>query len=129
MQGRCMSTNTTPGVIDVSAPEERFELGEIPVPIGDRILVMRDEVVTESEGGIIIPDVAGVKPKQGTVLAVGIGRRVEMTGELIPMEIKVGDHVRFSSYAGTDLNGTEKECGYVVMREDDVLCVDQQKES
>jgi chaperonin GroES len=119
-----MSTHTTDGVSGENVGANHFELESIPMPIEDRILVQRDLAISKTDGGIIIPDVAITKPKRGRVLATGPGRMLE-NGTRGEMEIGVGDHVWFSSYAGTDLNGLEDECGFVVMRVGDVLCVDQ----
>ena len=96
----------------------------LPMPCNDRILVKRDDAQAVSEGGILLPENAQTKPKQGVVLAVGPGRVLD-SGDRSAMDVTVGDHVWFSSYAGTDLNGLEEQSGFVVMRMDDILCIDQ----
>ena len=72
-------------------------------PLGDRVLVKRVEEEEKTKGGIIIPDTAKEKPQQGDVLAVGPGRRTEQTGELIPVDVVVGDKVVYSKYGGTEI--------------------------
>jgi len=86
-------------------------------PIADNIIVERLEA-EEEKGGIIIPDSAKDKPKQGKVVAVGKGKR-DKDGKLIVMNVKKGDKIVFTSYAGTDVEIDRKE--YVIMREEDVL--------
>jgi chaperonin GroES len=71
-------------------------------PLEDRILVRPEEGEETTPSGIVIPDTAKEKPQEGTVLAVGPGKRSD-TGELIPMEIKEGDRVVYSKYGGTEI--------------------------
>ena len=88
-------------------------------PLGNRVVVEPlegDEQV--SAGGIYIPDTAKEKPQEGTVVAVGPGR-VTDDGKNVPMELKVGDIVIYSKYAGTEYKQGEIE--YLVLREDDVV--------
>ncbi len=87
-------------------------------PLQDRIMVKRIEEEEKTKGGIIIPDTAKEKPIQGEVVAVGQGKRDD-SGNLIPLEVKVGDRVLFGKYAGTEvkINGEE----HLIMREDDIL--------
>jgi len=89
-------------------------------PLGDRILVKREEPSETVKGGIIIPDSAKEKPQEGKVVAVGKGRRDD-DGNTIPMEIKKGDRILMGKYAGTEvaLDGEE----HIIMREDDVLAI------
>ncbi len=89
-------------------------------PLQDRILVERIEEEEVKKGGIILPDTAKEKPQKGKVIEVGPGRRNEK-GELIPMEVKKGDLILFSKYAGTEVKIEDKE--YLIMREDDVLAI------
>jgi len=87
-------------------------------PLGDRLIVevLEEEEVTPT--GIVLPDTAKEKPQRGKVLAVGPGGRNE-DGELIPMEVAVGDEIIFSKYGGTEVKiGTEE---YLILRESDVL--------
>jgi chaperonin GroES len=88
-------------------------------PLGDRLIV---EVLEEEEmtvSGIVLPDTAKEKPQRGRVLAVGPGNRSEQTGELIPLDVAVGDEVIFSKYGGTEVKlGTDE---VLILRESDVL--------
>src|SRR5438270_2997060 len=72
-------------------------------PLDDRIVVKPGESEETTVSGIVIPDTAKEKPQQGDVLAVGPGRRSEQSGELIPMDVKVGDVVVYSKYGGTEI--------------------------
>ncbi len=87
-------------------------------PLYDRIVVKRIEEQETTRKGIIIPDSAKEKPQEGEVLAVGHGKRLE-SGELVALDVKVGDRILFGKYSGseTKLDGVE----YIIMREDDVL--------
>ena len=87
-------------------------------PLYDRIVVKRIEEQETARNGIIIPDSAKEKPQEGEVMAVGHGKMLE-GGQLIALDVKVGDRVLFGKYSGTEtkLVGTE----YLIMREDDVL--------
>ena len=87
-------------------------------PLADRILVQRVEEESTTAGGIIIPDTAKEKPQEGKVIAVGSGR-VTDDGKTQPLDVKRGDKVLFSKYAGTEveLDGNE----HLIIREDDVL--------
>lgn len=72
-------------------------------PLDDRIVVKPNESEETTASGLVIPDTAKEKPQQGEVLAVGPGRRSEQTGELIPLDVKVGDTVVYSKYGGTEI--------------------------
>jgi len=87
-------------------------------PLGDRIVVKRTEAEERTAGGIVLPDAAKEKPKQGEVIAVGEGR-LDDKGERVPMKLKKGDRIVFSAYAGTEVTLGDEE--YLVMREEDVL--------
>ena len=89
-------------------------------PLNDKIVVERLEAEDKSAGGIIIPDAAKEKPKQGKVLSVGEGKVLE-NGSRAQFQVKVGDKVLFSSYAGNEVTVEGKD--YLVMTEDDVLAV------
>ncbi|MEE9185871.1 MAG: co-chaperone GroES [Candidatus Binatia bacterium] len=86
-------------------------------PLHDRVIVQRIEEEEKSKGGIIIPDTAKEKPQEGRVTAAGPGRHED--GKLVPLDVKAGDRIIFSKYAGTEikLNGEE----HLIMREDDIL--------
>lgn len=88
-------------------------------PLADRVVIKRIEEEVK-KGGIIIPDTAKEKPQKGEVIAVGPGRLDEQ-GNRMPMEVKVGNKVLFSKYAGTEVKIGDEE--YLVMREDDILCI------
>ena len=90
------------------------------VPLNDKIVVKRLEAEEKTAGGIVLPDSAKEKPKQGKVLAVGEGKPLE-NGKRAAFQVKVGDRVLFTSYAGNEVSvdGTE----YLIMTEDDVLAV------
>ena len=89
-------------------------------PLNDRILVARVEEEQKSAGGIIIPDTAKEKPQEGKVVEAGPGK-VDDSGKRIPIQVKKGDRILFSKYAGNDVKIDGKE--YIFMREDDILCV------
>ena len=72
-------------------------------PLEDRIIVRADEGEETTVSGIVIPDTAKEKPQQGTVLAVGPGKRSDTSGELIPLDVKEGDKVIYSKYGGTEI--------------------------
>ncbi len=72
-------------------------------PLDDRIVVRPNESDQTTASGLVIPDTAKEKPQQGEVLAAGPGRRAESTGELIPLDVKVGDTVVYSKYGGTEI--------------------------
>lgn len=85
-------------------------------PLGNRILVLRSEAKT-SKGGIILPDSAQEKPRQGKVVAVGPGK-TDDHGRTHPMDVKIGETVLFSSYSGT-----EYQDDYLILSEEDLLAV------
>ena len=89
-------------------------------PLGDKILVKRVEAETKTKSGIVLPDSAKEKPKRGKVLAVGEGKRLE-NGDRALIEVKKGDEVLFTSYAGTEIKLDGEEV--IIMSEDDILAV------
>ncbi len=89
-------------------------------PLHDRILVRRLEEEEKTKGGIIIPDSAKEKPMEGEVIAVGKGKKTE-DGKVLKPEVKEGDRVLFSKYAGTEVNIDDVE--HLIMREDDILAI------
>ena len=96
-------------------------MGKVKIkPLADRIVVEPLEETEEMRGGLYIPDTAKEKPQQGTVVAVGPGRRSD-EGELIKVEVKVGDRVLYGKYSGTEVSvdGTD----YLIVKETDVLVV------
>jgi len=72
-------------------------------PLEDRLVVRPSEAEETTTSGLVIPDTAKEKPQQGEVLAVGPGKRSEQTGELIPVDVAVGDVIVYSKYGGTDI--------------------------
>jgi chaperonin GroES len=90
------------------------------VPLNDKIVVERLEADEKTAGGIILPDTAKEKPKQGKVISVGEGRLLE-DGKRAAFQVKVGDRVLFTSYAGNEVTHEGKE--YLIMTEDDLLAV------
>jgi chaperonin GroES len=89
-------------------------------PLEDRILVRPEEGEETTVSGIVIPDTAKEKPQEGTVLAVGVGKRSE-TGELIPMDVKEGDRVVYSKYGGTEIKLDGEEL--LILSARDVLAI------
>lgn len=89
-------------------------------PLNDRILIARVEEETKTAGGIIIPDTAKEKPLEGKVIATGPGKMAE-DGKRIPLQVKAGDRVLFSKYAGTEVKIDGE--AHLFMREDDILGV------
>lgn len=73
-------------------------------PLDDRIVVRTAEAEETTFSGLVIPDSAKEKPQQGEVLAVGPGRRSEQSGDIIPLDVAVGDTVLYSKYGGTEVN-------------------------
>ena len=89
-------------------------------PLHDRVIVKRIEEERKSAGGIVIPDTAAEKPDQGEVVAVGKGKKDD-NGKLIPVDLKVGDHVLFGKYSGQTVKVKGDEL--LVMREEDIMGV------
>jgi chaperonin GroES len=89
-------------------------------PIGDRVVLKRDESESKTAGGIVLPDTAKDKPARGKVVSVGDGRLLD-NGERSAMQVKEGDRVIFSSYAGETFKVGDDEL--LLMREDDILAV------
>jgi chaperonin GroES len=90
-------------------------------PLGDRVVVEREEAKEKTAGGIVLPDTAKDKPQKGKVLAVGDGR-ITKDGKRRPLQVKVGDHILFTSYAGEEFK-TIGDKKVLLMREDDILAV------
>jgi chaperonin GroES len=87
-------------------------------PLGDRILIKRHEEVEKTRGGIIIPESAKERPLEGTVIAVGSGKRLE-DGTLVKLDVKAGDTILFGKYSGTEIKVDGVEL--TIVREDEVL--------
>jgi chaperonin GroES len=90
-------------------------------PLGDRVVVEREEAKDTTAGGIVLPDTAKDKPQKGKVVAVGDGR-ITKDGKRRELQVKVGEQVLFTSYAGEEfkLDGEKK---VLLMREEDILAV------
>ena len=88
-------------------------------PLEDRIVVEANEAETTTVSGLVIPDTAKEKPQQGTVLAVGPGRRSEQSGEIIAIDVTVGDVVVYSKYGGTEITVDGKDL--LILSQRDVL--------
>ncbi|MBF0282034.1 MAG: co-chaperone GroES [Zetaproteobacteria bacterium] len=89
-------------------------------PLHDRVIVRRLDEMEKSAGGIIIPDTAKEKPVEGEVISVGKGKMLE-NGDVRALDVKAGDRVIFSKYAGTEIKLDGQE--FLMMREDDILGV------
>ncbi|HVA97557.1 MAG TPA: co-chaperone GroES [Bacteroidia bacterium] len=84
-------------------------------PLADRVIVEAAAAEEKTAGGIIIPDTAKEKPQKGKVIAIGTGKKDE------PITVKVGDHVLYGKYAGTEIQIEGKE--YLIMRESDIFAI------
>ena len=89
-------------------------------PLHDRVLVESLDSEEKTSGGIIIPDTAKEKPQEGKVIAVGPGSKSE-DGKITPMDVKVGDHVLFGKWSGTEVKVDGKD--YSIMKESDIMGV------
>ncbi|QKQ24068.1 co-chaperone GroES [Candidatus Ruthia endofausta] len=89
-------------------------------PLHDRVIVRRTQEEKTTESGLIIPDSATEKPSKGEILAVGHGR-INDNGDVIALDVKVGDQVLFGQYAGNEIKADGETL--LVMREDDVVAV------
>ncbi|MFO0866932.1 MAG: co-chaperone GroES [Gemmataceae bacterium] len=90
------------------------------VPLNDKLVVKRLEAEDRTAGGIVLPDTAKEKPRQGKILSVGDGKLLE-DGKRAKFQVKEGDRVLFSAYAGNEINVDGDE--YLIMTEDDILAV------
>jgi chaperonin GroES len=89
-------------------------------PLGDRVVVQREESESKTAGGIVLPDTAKDKPTRGTIISVGEGR-MNKDGKRVALQVKRGDRILFTSYAGEQFKiGTNE---LLLMREDDILAV------
>jgi chaperonin GroES len=90
-------------------------------PLDDRIVVKASEAEAVTASGLVIPDTAKEKPQQGEVLAVGPGRRSEQSGDIIPVDVSVGDIVVYSKYGGTEI--TVEGDDLLILNARDVLAI------
>jgi chaperonin GroES len=89
-------------------------------PLGDRVVIEREESESITAGGIVLPDSAKDKPARGKIVSVGDGRMLK-SGVRVPLQVKVGNRVLFSSYAGDTFKLGDEEL--VLMREEDILAI------
>jgi chaperonin GroES len=101
---------------ETRSEEEKIQLQ----PLGDRVVVQREESESKTAGGIVLPDTAKDKPTRGTVISVGEGR-LNKEGKRVALQVKTGDRVLFTSYAGEQFKIGTREL--LLMREDDILAV------
>lgn len=90
-------------------------------PLGDKILIKRDEAQTKTSSGIFLPETSKEKPMTATIEAVGTGALNTETGERIPLGVKKGERILISKWAGTEVKLNDKE--YLIINEDDILAV------
>jgi chaperonin GroES len=107
-----------PHKIKVLTRKEKFLMNLRP--LHDRVIIKRMEEERTSPGGIVIPDSAAEKPSKGEVIAAGNGKRTD-NGEVIAMDVKVGDKVLFGKYSGTEVKVDGDDL--LVMREEDIMAV------
>lgn len=89
-------------------------------PLGEKVLVKRLEAEEKTAGGIVLPDTAKEKPKEGKIIALGSGKLLD-DGKRCGFQVKKGDRVLFASYAGTEVKVNGEE--YILMSEDDILAI------
>ena len=89
-------------------------------PLGDRVLIQRVEAEEKTAGGILLPESAKEKPKEGIIMAIGDGKTLD-NGDKSTFSVSKGDRVLFTSYAGTDVKYDGEE--FIIMREDDILAI------
>ncbi len=90
-------------------------------PLHDRVVVKRGEEEEKTKGGILIPDTAKEKPIEGIVAAVGSGKSEGEGKKKVPLDVKEGDRVLFSKYAGTEITIEGKE--HLIMKEEDIIAI------
>ena len=103
-----------------TATKKKTKSGTKLQPLGDRVVVQRDESEEKTSGGILLPDAAKDKPARGRIISVGNGRLLD-DGSRGELQVSVGDRVIFSSYAGETFQVDDEEL--LLMREDDILAV------
>jgi chaperonin GroES len=89
-------------------------------PLGERVVVEREEAEAKTAGGIVLPDSAKDKPTRGVIVSVGDGRLLD-DGSRAPLQVKVGDRILFSSYSGQEFKLGDEQ--YILMSEDEILAV------
>ena len=91
-------------------------------PLGDRLIVKRQDAQEKTKSGLVLPDTAKEKPQEGKVIAVGSGKLLD-DGSVKSLEVKSGDKVLYGKYSGTEVRVQEED--YLILREDDVLAIVQ----
>ena len=91
-------------------------------PLGDRLIVKRQDAQEKTKSGLVLPDTAKEKPQEGKVIAVGPGKLLD-DGSVKSLEVKNGDKVLYGKYSGTEVRVQEED--YLILREDDVLAIVQ----
>ena len=104
----------------MAAAKKKRKLNVNLQPLGDRVVLQREESEEKTAGGIVLPDMAQDKPARGTVISIGDGKLLD-DGTRSPVQVKPGDRVLFSSYAGETFNLGDDEV--LLMREEDILAV------
>ena len=89
-------------------------------PLADRVVIRAAQAEEKTKGGIIVPDTAKDKPVRGEIMAAGPGKTTE-DGKRVPLELKVGDHVLYGKYSGTEVTIDSED--YLIMREVDVFAI------
>ncbi|MFT4745373.1 MAG: chaperonin GroES [Nitriliruptoraceae bacterium] len=90
-------------------------------PLEDKVLVTLNESESTTASGLVIPDTAKEKPQQGTVIAVGPGKRSDTTGDLIPVDVEAGQTILFSKYGGTEVKVDGEK--YLILSARDILAI------
>ena len=91
-------------------------------PLGDRLIIKRQEAQEKTKSGLVLPDTAKEKPQEGKVIAVGSGKLLD-DGSIKALEVKNGDKVLYGKYSGTEVRVQEED--YLILREDDILAIVQ----
>ena len=91
-------------------------------PLGDRLIVKRQDAQEKTKSGLVLPDSAKEKPQEGKVIAVGPGKLLD-DGSVKTLEVKNGDKVLYGKYSGTEVRVQEED--YLILREDDILAIVQ----
>ena len=91
-------------------------------PLGDRLIIKRQDAQEKTKSGLVLPDTAKEKPQEGKVIAVGSGKLLD-DGSVKTLEVKNGDKVLYGKYSGTEVRVQEED--YLILREDDILAIVQ----
>lgn len=91
-------------------------------PLADRVVVQPLEAAAKTKGGIVLPDTAKEKPHEGMIVAIGKGKTLD-NGKIQPPQVKVGDHILYGKYSGTEIKILHEDKELLIMHEDDILAV------